>query len=42
MGVLAAHAEAKRPAKELRVLVAAMAPALLAQPGVGRSPPPRC
>jgi transposase len=33
--VLAAHAEAKQLEKELRVLVAAMAPALLAQPGVG-------
>jgi transposase len=33
--VLAAYAEAKQLEKELRVLVAAMAPALLAQPGVG-------
>jgi transposase len=33
--VLAAHAEAKQLEKELRVLVAAMAPVLLAQPGVG-------
>jgi transposase len=32
---LAAHAEAKQLAKELRMLVAVMAPALLAQPGVG-------
>jgi transposase len=33
--VLAAHAEANQLEKELRVLVAAMAPTLLAQPGVG-------
>jgi transposase len=33
--VLAAHTEATQLAKELGVLVAAMAPALLAQPGVG-------
>jgi transposase len=33
--VLAAHAEANQLEKELRVLVAAMAPVLLAQPGVG-------
>jgi transposase len=33
--VLAAHTEARQLAKELGVLVAAMAPALLAQPGVG-------
>jgi hypothetical protein len=32
---LAAHAEANQLEKELRVLVAAMAPALLAQPGIG-------
>ena len=32
---LAAHAEAKQLAKELRMLVAVMAPALLTQPGVG-------
>jgi transposase len=32
---LAAHQEAKQLGKELRVLVQAMAPALLAQPGVG-------
>jgi transposase len=32
---LAAHAEAKQLGKELRMLVAVMAPALLAQPGVG-------
>ena len=32
---LAAHAEAKQLAEELRMLVAVMAPALLAQPGVG-------
>ena len=33
--MLAAHAEAKTLEKELRALVAAMAPVLLAQPGVG-------
>jgi transposase len=33
--MLAAHAEAKQLEKELGVLVAAMAPVLLAQPGVG-------
>jgi len=33
--VLAAHAEAEQLEKELRALVAAMAPLLLAQPGVG-------
>jgi transposase len=32
---LAAHAEAKQLGQELRMLVAMMAPALLAQPGVG-------
>ena len=32
---LAAHAEAKQLAEELRMLVAVMAPALLTQPGVG-------
>ena len=32
---LAANAEAKQPAEELRRLVTTMAPALLAQPGVG-------
>ena len=32
---LAAHAEAKQFAEELRMLVAVLAPALLAQPGVG-------
>jgi transposase len=32
---LAAHGEAKQLAEELRMLVAVMAPALLAQPGVG-------
>jgi transposase len=33
--VLAAHAEAEQLEQELRALVAAMAPVLLAQPGVG-------
>jgi transposase len=33
--VLQAHAEAEQLEKELRALVAAMAPVLLAQPGVG-------
>ena len=39
---LAANAEAKQLAEELRRLVAVMAPALLAQPGSVRSPPPSC
>jgi hypothetical protein len=39
---LAAHQEAKQLGKELRTVVQALAPVLLAQPGVGRSPPPSC
>jgi transposase len=39
---LAAHQEARALGKELRALVQVMAPVLLAQPGVGRSPPRSC
>jgi hypothetical protein len=39
---LAARCEAKQVELELRQLVTAMAPALLAQPGIGPSPPPSC